>query len=384
MLDLLDKLDNEFNCINNLGCWIRQEDPQILALTASLQNLQNRFSMLQGQYQAFAAVKDKPAPTTPPPPSSTKLNKPPQKKADDPEVIEFEGRTWKWCKKCFGGSWNRTHVTDEHQPGKGRSKNRRQPPPSDDTPPGASNQLLLRYGFCLKLGQTAMLAFSFILSLYHIITNTLSYRFVTSPTPTYPLLSLSHLPETLHLRFSNSVYIYMWFYSLIHTTIYISLSTFINFKHQSITPVYHSRPMRRCSQSKIIFILLYILANFCLVAANYHDLLPLSSLLSMPSLTLLYGLHHHIQHYNNHPFIPPYSLSRHTHLLSQPSDPSSLSTESSKLAYLYAWQCAQASSTKLMNFSPRGTPICIDTGASCFISNNKADFLHLEPVLENC
>ncbi len=140
MLDLLDKLDNEFNCINNLGCWIRQEDPQILALTASLQNLQNRFSMLQGQYQAFAAVKDKPAPTTPPPPSSTKLNKPPQKKADDPEVIEFEGRTWKWCKKCFGGSWNRTHVTDEHQPGKGRSKNRRQPPPSDDTPPGASNQ----------------------------------------------------------------------------------------------------------------------------------------------------------------------------------------------------------------------------------------------------
>lgn len=223
-----------------------------------------------------------------------------------------------------------------------------------------------------------MLAFSFILSLYHIITNTLSYRFVTSPTPTYPLLSLSHLPETLHLRFSNSVYIYMWFYSLIHTTIYISLSTFINFKHQSITPVYHSRPMRRCSQSKIIFILLYILANFCLVAANYHDLLPLSSLLSMPSLTLLYGLHHHIQHYNNHPFIPPYSLSRHTHLLSQPSDPSSLSTESSKLAYLYAWQCAQASSTKLMNFSPRGTPICIDTGASCFISNNKADFLHLE------
>jgi hypothetical protein len=36
MLDLLDLLDNKCTHINNLGCWHRKEDTEILALTASL------------------------------------------------------------------------------------------------------------------------------------------------------------------------------------------------------------------------------------------------------------------------------------------------------------------------------------------------------------
>ncbi len=84
--------------------------------------------------QALVATKDKDASDTKPSPNYTKLNKPPPKKADDPEVLEFEGRTWKWCDKCFRGCWNRTHVTNKHQPGKGRNKNRRPPPTTDDTP----------------------------------------------------------------------------------------------------------------------------------------------------------------------------------------------------------------------------------------------------------
>jgi hypothetical protein len=88
--------------------------------------LQGQFSSLQGRYQALIASKDTPSPTpTPTPPP--KISKPPPKKEGEPEIIEFENRTWKWCDKCFGGCWNRTHITEEHQPGKGRSKNRCQP-----------------------------------------------------------------------------------------------------------------------------------------------------------------------------------------------------------------------------------------------------------------
>jgi hypothetical protein len=137
MLDLLDKIDTEYNRINNLGRWVRKEDPQILALTASLQTLQNQFSSLQGRYQALVASKDTQS-TTPTPTPPPKINKPPPKKDGEPEVIEFDNRTWKWCDKCFGGCWNRTHVTEEHQPGKGRSKNRR-PPPTTSTDTSFSN-----------------------------------------------------------------------------------------------------------------------------------------------------------------------------------------------------------------------------------------------------
>jgi hypothetical protein len=146
MLDLLDKLDTEYNRINNLSSWVRKEDPHILALTALLNTLQSQFSSLQDRYQALIASKEALPPTpipTPPP----KINKPPPKKEGEPEVIEFENRTWKWCDKCFGSCWNRTHVTKEHQPGKVRSKNRRPPPsnnnnnnsnPSSPPPPPSS------------------------------------------------------------------------------------------------------------------------------------------------------------------------------------------------------------------------------------------------------
>jgi len=128
----------EYNCINNLGHWTKKDDPQILALTASLHTLQIQFSSLQCHYQALLAAKDKPLPNTPPPPTSGKLNKPPARKEGEPEVIEFESRTWKRCDKFFGGTWNRSHITEEHQPGKGHSKNRCQPDANtkDGTPLG--------------------------------------------------------------------------------------------------------------------------------------------------------------------------------------------------------------------------------------------------------
>ncbi len=138
MLDLLDKLDSQYNRINNLGRWSKKEDPHLLGLTASLQSLQSQFTYLSTKYQALVATKDKP--TTPNPTAPTKLSKPPPKKATDREITEFKGRAWKWCNKCFGGSWNRMHINKEHQPGKGRSKNKHTPPSNDDVkPPPASS-----------------------------------------------------------------------------------------------------------------------------------------------------------------------------------------------------------------------------------------------------
>jgi hypothetical protein len=52
------------------------------------------------------------------------------------------------------------------------------------------------------------------------------------------------------------------------------------------------------------------------------------------------------------------------------------SSDQQKLGYLSAWQSMASKNIKLMKFSD-SHPICIDTGASCCISNNKRDFIEL-------
>jgi hypothetical protein len=134
MLELLDKLDGEYNRIYNLGRWTKRIDPQVLALTATISSLQSQLSTLKGQYgslQAFVAKSTLPPST--PTPTATKLQKPPPRKPGEPEIIDFKGYTWKWCDKCFDGTWNRTHVTSEHVVGAGKSKRHHQPPPNDAT-----------------------------------------------------------------------------------------------------------------------------------------------------------------------------------------------------------------------------------------------------------
>jgi hypothetical protein len=135
MLELLDKLDAEYNRINNLGRWTKREDPQVLALTATISTLQSQLSTLKGQYGSLQALIAKTISSTnanTPTPTVTKLQKPPPKHPNDPEIIEFKGYTWKWCDKCFDGTWNRTHVTSEHVAGVGKRHRRREPPPSDN------------------------------------------------------------------------------------------------------------------------------------------------------------------------------------------------------------------------------------------------------------
>lgn len=75
-LELLDKLDAEYNHINNLRRWVNKEDPQILALTATISNLQSQLSHLKGQYGTLQSYTAKTkVPTPPTPETMTKLQK---------------------------------------------------------------------------------------------------------------------------------------------------------------------------------------------------------------------------------------------------------------------------------------------------------------------
>jgi hypothetical protein len=128
MLQLLDKFDIEYKRLETLGRWEKKKDPEILALTATISNLQAQLSTVKTQYAMIAKLRQ-PSNTTPTGTPSTKLQKPPPRQAGTPEIIEFQGFTWKWCDKCFNGSWNRTHVTSEHVAGIGKKNRGHQPAP---------------------------------------------------------------------------------------------------------------------------------------------------------------------------------------------------------------------------------------------------------------
>jgi hypothetical protein len=223
-----------------------------------------------------------------------------------------------------------------------------------------------------------MLAFSYFISSLFVITPT--YLFTTTTTSNYtpPKTILLHLPEKLQIYCTHCIFIYMWFYSLLHTTIYTTLYKFIQQQHRRY--FYTVSSHRSSFRQKYLFLLIYILFNLSLTTAIYHDTLPTTSLFSMPTIFSLYGL------YYLH--TTPKSFDHHSFIHSEPtlsSTPSSslyhsshdLSTNSSKHAYLSAWQSTHNTTLKLMNFNPGGYPICIDTGASSCISNNKSDFINL-------
>jgi hypothetical protein len=125
MFELLDQLDTEYNCINNLGRWVKKDDSQVLALTSTISTLQSQLSSLMTQYKSLHALLANPTLQQPTPsPAKDKLQKPPPRKPDDPEITEFNGLIWKWCDKCFNGCWNHTHVTAEHVVGIGKCNRR--------------------------------------------------------------------------------------------------------------------------------------------------------------------------------------------------------------------------------------------------------------------
>ncbi len=96
LLDQLDKLDLEYNRLQNLGRWTKKEDSQLLALVSSFLSLQTKFSSLQTKYSSLQAqFASKHPDNAPPPMPRPKLNIPLIKKPSDPKTTEFEGYIWK-------------------------------------------------------------------------------------------------------------------------------------------------------------------------------------------------------------------------------------------------------------------------------------------------
>jgi hypothetical protein len=92
---------------------------------ANFNSLHANYSSLQKEcasLRALVATKEKPQPSPTGPP-----NKPSKWRPGDPEVVEKNGTTWKWCAKRFNGAWTKTHVTAEHVRGRGRQQNRQTP-----------------------------------------------------------------------------------------------------------------------------------------------------------------------------------------------------------------------------------------------------------------
>jgi hypothetical protein len=74
MLELLEKLDTELNCINNLGWWVKKDDSQLLALTSTISTLQSQISSLKSQYKLLHALIANPTLQQPTPsPAKDKL-----------------------------------------------------------------------------------------------------------------------------------------------------------------------------------------------------------------------------------------------------------------------------------------------------------------------
>ena len=127
MFQLLDTLDQEYECLQALNHWEPRQpakNPEILALTAELSSL-----------KAYVAKLQK-APV--PNPNGNNIKKPTQPpKEGEKETTTLNGITWHYCQKCFGGkgSWNKTHTTAEHVKGAGKGyKGKDSNPPTPGIP----------------------------------------------------------------------------------------------------------------------------------------------------------------------------------------------------------------------------------------------------------
>jgi len=141
------------------------------------------------------------------------------------------------------------------------------------------------------------------------------------------------------------------------------------FQHASL-PFTHKRPKRSSLSLHHLLFLIYIFINLLIVYFIQADTLPLRCLGIIPSLSLCTPLYFVTMTRSVNASHP----SRNNHVY--PSR--KLHTNSDKLCYLTAWKSSILQTSKLMRFSSNRA-VCIDTGASWTISNNKDDFISLLP-----
>jgi len=175
-----------------------------------------------------------------------------------------------------------------------------------------------------------------------------------------PTLYIHHLPSKLGC-FYNCIYIYEWFFN--------QHSSFV-LHHNTTRPSIHSVSYRRSSKRLYqllskhhILFSIYLLSIMTLTYGVHTDTLPISVLSIPPFFIFSSLLVNHIQ-----PSLPKVCSSRVL-----PSR-TSLSTDLEKRCYLSAWQSTCSSNPRILHFSS-DKALCIDTGASCCISNDRSDFM---------
>jgi len=206
-----------------------------------------------------------------------------------------------------------------------------------------------------------MLALSCYLS-FSVITSLLPSQPSYRRPSTIPCVPLLFIPYATYIIHNNCILIHLWFYNQF-------LHPLKHFRFKSSV----SRPQlrhRKHTKYHVLRLLLFInaISQFSLVAAVYQHILPISSLTVFPSACIIYFSLTNIR-----------SIQSNDKIEASSTTIKNFSSNREKLAYLTAWHSIQQSNHSIMNFTPGGKPICIDTGASSCISNDKADFIILVP-----
>lgn len=213
------------------------------------------------------------------------------------------------------------------------------------------------------------------------------------PTFDYINPSLSFCCD-LDGAFSDCVSLYYWFIVARYIGLYRSLSP--NWRPRGTNssrlrsfdpPITKPRkPPDKYRRGCFAMLFFYLLVVFINTNAVYRESMPLSSLSAVP-LTFFSSFFFSAMHQRENqraikqlfsPTISPIQLSSTDPFIFESNDSSP--SNATKLAMLCAWQTSNSRTPIYMDYAPGSKAICVDTGASSCISNDRKDFITLEKV----
>jgi hypothetical protein len=169
-----------------------------------------------------------------------------------------------------------------------------------------------------------------------------------------------HLPSKLG-ALHHCIQIYEWFYNIYHLFVNSHNGHPIYFRSSVSHPIQCRRIAPKFSLHHLSFFIYIIFTSFVTLGVHQH-VLP-SIILGTPPAMILCWCSSSSSFIHRFQQLPISS----TCLIN------AYSTNYQKLCYLTAWQSTHASTLRLMEFSS-DKALCIDSGASCCISNDKRDF----------
>ncbi len=218
---------------------------------------------------------------------------------------------------------------------------------------------------------------SFYIKLFHPI----------SPYTLQPISTPLTVCSDRYGAFYLCIMLYQWFIVARSLGLYHPLHPYRKIKitssHKPI--IYKSPPAPNYNRLQTIFAI-YLVLICTHVHAIHQEYLPLCSLSALPTTILSLSGLSYIQQYRDQrkilrllTSIPCASTTEHQLCNDLFSDTKS---NSKTLAMLSAWQTTNSKTPVLMDYYPGSKAICIDTGASACISNDRNDFISYFPVTD--